>query len=633
MEQITLDLIPNGSLPVLHASQYDDGRQWKVNLTENGEDYTLSNETIVLNVRKGDGCAVTCAVAFESGKKYVTLVSTEQMCAVAGSNLAELRITKDGAVIGTLNFIIEVERDPLDAGIGSQSQIHDLQHQVDECVHTAFETIGAAGLPYDNTESGLTADNVQAAIDEVNEKASSLPSDVYTKEETDALLDEKADKTTLASDYYDKTEVDTALSGKADSSALNNYYTKAQTDSALSGKADKSNVYTKTQVNNLLDAKVDESDLSNYMTASEVSAALNLKADKSNTYTKSQVDTALSGKADASAFDNYWDKDHSYNQSQVDGFLDTKADKSNTYTKTQVDTALAGKVDNATLANYYTKSEVDALIDDLLPTGEASGAIASFTTSLTKPLVRCVAQFASTQASGVSEVRIIHCGANLWNEQWEAGSYDQTTGEKTPSTSLKRNVTPIAVKPNTNYARVKTQEGALLACRMFYYDANMTLISTNVDTTDKAIITTPNNCAFVSFAFQNNITALSFNYPSTDRDYHAYNPNSNATLINLGGTYYDGYVEQDKDGKRVLTVTQGATPYTIELPDGDPIIAFNGVNNLWSDSGDATVEYKQGIQEYVDAKLGNNNRGVNLLGLSAPANDLQRDEPDESSER
>ena len=63
------------------------------------------------------------------------------------------------------------------------------------------------------------------------------------------------------------------------------------------------------------------------------------------------------------------------------------------------------------------------------------------------------------------------------------------------------------------------------------------------------------------------------------------------------------------------------------------ITALVGVNNLWSDTGDSTVEYKQGIQEYIDAKLGNNNRGVNLLSLSAPADDLRREEPDERSER
>lgn len=40
----------------------------------------------------------------------------------------------------------------------------------------------------------------------------------------------------------------------------------------------------------------------------------------------------------------------------------------------------------------------------------------------------------------------------------------------------------------------------------------------------------------------------------------AYEPyNGSTILINLGGTYYGGYVSQDKDGKREITVTKGIT--------------------------------------------------------------------------
>ena len=360
MEQIRLDLIPDGSRPVCHASQYDDGRVIRINLTENGADYTLSNETVELHVRKGDGTAVTCAVAIESGKKYVDIVTTTQMCAVYGSNLAELRITKNGVIIGTLNFILEVERDPLDSGISSSSQIHDLQAQVDACVQHTFDTLGASGLPFDHTGTDLTSDNVEDAIKEVNEKIGGLPADVYTKEETDALLDEKADKTTLASDYYDKAEVDTALSGKADTSALGNYYTKSENDALLSAKADKSTTYTKSQVNGLLDDKADRSDLDDYYTSAQVDAALTAKADKDNVYTKAQVDSALSGKVDNSTLDNYYDKGHSYSSSEVNGLLDLKADKATTYTKTQVDSALALKANSA---DVYNKSAVDSLLN------------------------------------------------------------------------------------------------------------------------------------------------------------------------------------------------------------------------------------------------------------------------------
>ena len=327
MEQIRLDLIPNGAMPVCHASQYDDGRVFRINLTENGQAYKLSDETMVLDVRKGDGCAVTAAVAVVSGKTYVDVATTEQMCAVAGINVAELRITKDNAIIGTLNFILLVEPDPLDEGIASSSEIHDLQTQVNADVQNAFNTLGAEGLPYDNTESGLTAENVQDAIDEVNEKIGGVPSDVYSKEETDALLAEKADISTLESDYYTKSEVDTALAGKADAFDLDNYYTKTQTDSQMSGKADKSSVYTKAQTDGLLEDKVDTNTLEEeYYDKSDVNNALSTKADKSNTYTKSEVDTALSSKVSSSTLNNYYTKSETYSKAELDGAISGKAD-------------------------------------------------------------------------------------------------------------------------------------------------------------------------------------------------------------------------------------------------------------------------------------------------------------------
>lgn len=41
------------------------------------------------------------------------------------------------------------------------------------------------------------------------------------------------------------------------------------------------------------------------------------------------------------------------------------------------------------------------------------------------------------------------------------------------------------------------------------------------------------------------------------------------------------------------------TPITIELPDGEPIIAFNGVNNVYNDSGDTSVTYLALISDNI----------------------------------
>ena len=65
--------------------------------------------------------------------------------------------------------------------------------------------------------------------------------DIYTKQEVDALLDEKADKV----DTYTKTETDTLLSAKADADSV---YTKTETNNLLNGKADANDVYTKTEI-------------------------------------------------------------------------------------------------------------------------------------------------------------------------------------------------------------------------------------------------------------------------------------------------------------------------------------------------------------------------------------------------
>lgn len=759
MEQITLDLIPKGSLPVLHASQYDDGRQWKVNLKENGEDYTLTNETIVLGVRKGDGCAVTCAVAIESGKKYVILTSTEQMCAVAGQNLAELQITKDNTKIGTLNFILQVERDPLAAGISSGTEIHDLQHQVDECVHTAFETIGASGLPYDNTESGLTADNVQQAIDEVNEKASSLPSYVYTKEETDALIADKADKATLEADYYDKAETDALLDDKADASAFGDYYTKSETNTKLSGKADKGSVYTTAQVNTLLGDKADKSDLDNYYTKSQANSLLNDKANKANVYDKNyindvlgqidnaftDVNTALGQKANSSDV---------YNKAYIDTALSAKANANAVYTKAETDAKVGGLIDDETTANNKTWSsnKISEELEALLPVNSTSGAVANFETSLTLPLVSVKAAIVATQEagtptpqspkaiSGVSAVNVVHCHKNLFQ-------YDEnnvTTG--TTTTSITRAYYPLGFKGVSsltfsaklksgssittsdylNIGKLRKSDGLIEILSQLITPDGITTRTLSISSDDEVVLTSLENPTVIKSIMSR--YDLQIEVGSTATTYEPYN--GNTTLISLGNTYYGGEFSQDKNGGRKFKITwceltdlgslgwgnaangrtgcnpeniklvsassivgnlmsdcyvsdthnnvwnritdkticitnnpnarmllydsdlenktsrevkealtgrrviyELAEPFTVDLPDGEPITAFNGVNNVWSDSGDTTVEYKQSIQEYIDAKLGNNNRGVNLLSLSAPADDLQRDEPDERSER
>lgn len=142
MEQIKLDLIPGYVPPICHASQYDEGRVIRVNLTEGGNAYTLSTETIELDVRKGDGNIVTSQLTVENGKSYVDIVTTEQMCAVAGSNLCELHVVKGSVEIGSLNFILECEPSPTEGGVRSNTVIDNLQTQINAMVAQALAGYG-----------------------------------------------------------------------------------------------------------------------------------------------------------------------------------------------------------------------------------------------------------------------------------------------------------------------------------------------------------------------------------------------------------------------------------------------------------------------------------------------------------
>ena len=110
----------------------------------------------------------------------------------------------------------------------------------------------------------------------------------YTKEETDALLIQKAD----VGDSYTKAEDDALLAAKADTSSV---------DSALALKANVVDVYSKTEADNLLAEKADTG--VSYTKAEY--CLLTYKADTGVSYTKAEDDALLAAKADASALADY----------------------------------------------------------------------------------------------------------------------------------------------------------------------------------------------------------------------------------------------------------------------------------------------------------------------------------------
>lgn len=174
MENVKLDLIPGRVMPICHASQYDAGRVIRFNLVENDVPYVLDGtETVTFGERKIDGNVVTAACVVTATKSYVDLETTEQMCACYGQNLCELKIEKGDVLIGTLNFVLDVERDPLDGGIQSQSEIYNLQAQIDEIIQQELENYDIYGAYVTEQTSGAVA-NFTDGADNVPVKALSV---------------------------------------------------------------------------------------------------------------------------------------------------------------------------------------------------------------------------------------------------------------------------------------------------------------------------------------------------------------------------------------------------------------------------------------------------------------------------
>ena len=174
MENFNLNMIPSGVSPVCHVSQYDNGRQIKINLFSGTLPYELaSGDTVTLNLRKPDNTIITASVTATQGDDYVIITTTEQMTAVVGETLGELKITNGSNVIGSLNFVMLVERDVLADGVASESVIKDLNVKVAEAVSEQYDSENVLfdttptenhGVPY-----VVTSEGIKTAIDSAGE--------------------------------------------------------------------------------------------------------------------------------------------------------------------------------------------------------------------------------------------------------------------------------------------------------------------------------------------------------------------------------------------------------------------------------------------------------------------------------
>lgn len=222
-QRIELNLIPKkGEQPVVfYASQYETARPFIADLKWGNTEFAPGDDCWAeIDIRKNDDNLVVITDDVTIDNNEVSVILPVQALTCIGKNLGQVKIyAADDNLIAALNFILEVQADPLAGGVTSETAIDNLTQQIEDI---AQEVIG--------------------------------------------------------DDYYNKTEVDTLLADKADVSDLPDmslYYTKTATDTLLNAKADKSDTYTKAQVDTALAAKANTADLATVATSGDYDDLIN----------------------------------------------------------------------------------------------------------------------------------------------------------------------------------------------------------------------------------------------------------------------------------------------------------------------------------------------------------------------
>ena len=142
--------------------------------------------------------------------------------------------------------------------------------------------------------------------------------------------------------------------------------------------------------------------------------------------------------------------------------------------------------------------------------------------------------------SGRTGLSVYRTGVNVWDEQWELGSYNVNTGVPGASNSQIRCKNKIKVVPNTTYYIKATNTLWILE-----YDADDIYLNKYTFKMNQVFTTSANTQYIRFYALSTYGTTynhdISINYPSTDHDYHAYNGNTYAIdWTSPAGTVYGG---------------------------------------------------------------------------------------------
>ena len=571
-EQINVDLIPGKVPPTCHCSQYDVGRVVRVNLTEGGSAKSVaSGESYEIHVRKTDGNIVTAACSATVANTYVEFTTTEQMTACAGMNLCEIQITLSTKVIGTLNFIMAVEEDPIAGGSPSESEIYNIQALVDNAV-AANATITGMESEIEDAREGADGTIYNSVGEHIREVEDAVPMILHWN---GAAFLEPIANIVDAFDDGQTFELRDVSTGEGVGEVYSLYYASLWTPSELLL------YFQKTNAGGI--------------------KALKINIDPTtSTLTSAQTDSLL--KRD--------------NQTTTSNLWSAK--------KTSDEISL-----KASVADWHV-SENDAWssskIVSFLPTDTASGAIASFDDGADAvPIVEGVFNI-DYDANGYTGQTIYKAGKNLFDKSDFITRYSsyyelafdgsiKTVGNLQANNVLWENVSNYSgvVTVTFKYKYINGTGSAGLRTKIEYTDGTTTVIYTTVVTDYNTVIATSNSTKTVrkittDFGTTSNVTNfyLQVELGSTSSTYESFTGAFYAVdWTTEAGTVYGGSLNLTTG---VLTSTKAADGSDLAEPveyQLDPVVipTLLGNNNIYCDTGDSAVTYRADVQRYIDKKI------------------------------
>lgn len=214
-QETNLNVIPSGVRPVIHCSQYDNNLSAiRFKLYKDNAEFSIpSGAAVIINGYKPDNTGFSYAASAISGN-MATIDMTQQMTAVAGDVLCELRVRTSNQIIGTLNFILRVEPAPLqDDTILSETDIPLIEQAVDIAANLA-EYIQ---ITVDNAAAAkASAEAAAASATDAATDAASAASDAASVQELyDSIEEAKANANAAAENANAAAEDLTGFSATA----------------------------------------------------------------------------------------------------------------------------------------------------------------------------------------------------------------------------------------------------------------------------------------------------------------------------------------------------------------------------------------------------------------------------------